>query len=104
MTVAELMSAVRVESLQLAVIVAIVYGLRKHFFYAILVFLSLPFVVLSLGLFLVVINAGLLWVTERLVDGFAVDGAMNTILASVFISMLDVVYRAILNRIAGSSD
>lgn len=98
------MDSVRIESLQLAIIVAIVYGLLKHFFYAILVVLSLPVVVLSLGLFLIVINAGLLWVTERLVDGFAVDGQLNTILASVFISMLDVVYRAILNRIAGTNE
>ncbi len=104
LTASYLMSSVKVTGFEMAITVAVVYGLLKYFFYKILVFLSLPFVLLSLGSFLIVINAGLLWVTERLVDGFAVDGALNTLLASVFISLLDMLYRAALNLIAGIDD
>lgn len=96
LVVSYVMSSVRVEGFELAVAVAVVYGLLKFFLYKILVILFLPFVILSLGLFLVVINAGLLWTTERLIDGFAIDGLFNTLAASVFISVLDVLFRWVL--------
>lgn len=94
--VAKLMPSVHVRSLGAAIGVAIVYGLLKFFFYKILVFLSLPFIIITLGLFLVVINAGLLWTTDRLIDGFKIDGLFSTLVASVLISILDVVFRWVL--------
>ncbi len=96
LVVAHVMSSVHVEGFWLAVSVAVVYGLLKFFLYKILVIMFLPFVILSLGLFLVVINAGLLWTTEKLIDGFAIDGLFNTLAASVFISILDVLFRWVL--------
>ena len=96
LVVSYVMSSVHVEGFELAVAVAVVYGLLKFFLYKVLVILFLPFVILSLGLFLVVINAGLLWTTERLIDGFAIDGLFNTLTASVFISILDVLFRWVL--------
>ena len=94
--VAYLMPSVHIRGFGSAVGVAVVYGLLKFFLYKILVFLSLPFVIVTLGLFLVVINAGLLWTTDKLIDGFRIDGLFSTLIASVFISILDVVFRWIL--------
>ncbi|MCC7261033.1 MAG: phage holin family protein, partial [Candidatus Latescibacteria bacterium] len=38
-----------------------------------------------------VLNAVLLWLTDKLIDGFRIDGLLNTLLGSVLISLIDVV-------------
>ena len=43
-----------------------------------------------------VINAFLLWVTDILIEDFEIDGCLTTIIASVVISLFDVVFRWIL--------
>jgi len=91
--IAQILPGVRVRSLFTAVGVAIVYGLLKFFTYWILVFLSLPLLVLTLGLFLIVINAFLLWITDKLIDGFEIKSFGYTILASVLISLFDLLLR-----------
>jgi putative membrane protein len=96
LVVAKLLPSVHVRGLGSAIGVAIVYGLLKFFFYKILVFMSMPFIFITLGLFLIVINAGLLWTTDKLIDGFKIDGLFSTLVASVLISILDVVFRWVL--------
>jgi len=92
-TVAMVLPTVRVRSFGTAVGVAVVYGLLKFFLHWVLVLVSLPFIVITLGLFLVVINAFLLWLTDKLIEGFEIDGLFNTLIASVLISILDMVFR-----------
>jgi len=94
--VAELLPSVRVRSYGTALIVAIVYGVMKFFLHWLLVIISLPFIIITLGLFLIVINAFLLWVTDKLIDGFEIDSLFSTVLASVLISVLDMVLRWVL--------
>jgi len=94
--VARVMPTVHVRGFGTTIGVAIVYGILKFLFYKILVFLSFLFVMLTLGLFLVVINAFLLWVTDKLIDDFEIEGLGSTLLASVLISILDVVFRWVL--------
>ena len=96
LVVAKLLPSVHIRGFKSAIGVAIVYGLLKFFFYKILVFMSMPFIFISLGLFLIVINAGLLWTTDKLIDGFKIDGLFSTLVASVLISILDVVFRWVL--------
>lgn len=91
--VARLMPFVHVRSYNTAVIVAGLYGILKYLFTWLLVFLTLPLVIVTLGLFLVVINAFLLWVTDKLIEGFEIEGLFGTLVASVLISVLDVVLR-----------
>ena len=91
--VAQILPGVRVRSLLTAVGVAVVYGILKFFTYWILVVLSLPFLVLTLKLFLIVINAFLLWITDKLIDGFEIKSFGYTILASVLISLFDLLLR-----------
>ena len=94
--VARVMPTVHVRGFGTTIGVAIVYGILKFLFYKILVFLSFLFVMLTLGLFLVVITAFLLWVTDKLIDDFEIEGLGNTLIASVLISILDVVFRWVL--------
>ncbi len=88
-----ILPAVRVKGCATAVGVALVYGIFKFLFTGILVFLSLPFIILTLGLFYFVINAFLLWITNKLVDGFEIDGFLNTLFAAVLISIIETVIR-----------
>ncbi|MCC7263716.1 MAG: phage holin family protein, partial [Candidatus Latescibacteria bacterium] len=59
--VARLLPSVHIRSFGTAVMVAVVYGVLKFLLYWLLVLLALPFVILTLGLFLLVLNAVLLW-------------------------------------------
>tara|TARA_B110000438_G_C15490705_1_gene511300 strand:- start:278 stop:490 length:213 start_codon:yes stop_codon:yes gene_type:complete len=56
-------------------------------------FISLPFIFVTLGLFLIVINAFLLFVTDKLIEDFEIDGCLTTIIVSVVISLCDMVFR-----------
>lgn len=94
--VAQIMPSVRVRSLLTALLVAVVYGVLKFALWWVLVLLSLPFVVVTLGLFLLVINAFLLWLTNKLVAGFEIRGFGSTLIASVLISLLDMLLRWVL--------
>ena len=94
--VAELLPSVRVRSFVTALGVAMVYGVLKFFLYWLLVLVSLPFIVITLGLFLIVINAFLLWLTDKLIRGFEIKGLFNTLIASVLITILDIVLRWVL--------
>ncbi len=67
----------------------------------ILLILTLPITVVTLGLFYFVISAACLSLTARLIDGFAVSGWFNTIIAAIFISILSTIIQSVLKP-AGS--
>lgn len=94
--VAWLMPSVHLRGFNTAVGVAIVYGLLKFFFRWALVLVSLPLIIVTLGLFLFVINAFLLWITDKLIDGFRIESLRSTIVASILISVLDVIFKWVL--------
>jgi putative membrane protein len=94
--VARILPGVRMQGLGTAIMVAAVYGVLKFCFYWLLVFLSLPFIIATLGLFLIVINAFLLWITDKFIEDFEIDGCFTTIMASLIISLFDLVFRWIL--------
>ena len=72
--VALLYPGVVVTSFTSALIAALVLGLLNTLLRPILVLLTLPVTVLSLGLFLFVINALVFWAAATLLDGLAVTG------------------------------
>ena len=72
-------------------IVALVFGLVNAILKPILKILSLPFRILTLGLFALVVNAAMLMVTAMLVDGFGVDGWGAAILGSIVVSLVTMV-------------
>src|SRR5215208_6753619 len=65
------------------IIVALVLALLNSFIKPILVILTIPITILTLGLFLLVINALMVKWAARLVDGFHVDGWLSAILFSL---------------------
>jgi putative membrane protein len=72
--VARLTPGVRIKSYGTAIGVALVYAVLTWLLRSLLITLTLPLVVLSLGGFLLVINAFLLWLTDKLIDGLEIKG------------------------------
>lgn len=69
-----LLSGVHIEDFMTAVLVAVVLGLLNAVLRPVLLLLTLPITVVSLGLFILVINAVIVLIASRIVDGFHVNG------------------------------
>jgi putative membrane protein len=87
--VAELLPGIRLKNFGTAIIAAIVYSLINYLIGWLLVFLSLPFIIITFGLFKIVINALLLLITDKVIDDFEIDGIGTTFLAALLISIVD---------------
>jgi putative membrane protein len=72
-----------------AILVAVVYGVLKMLLQKLLIIVTIPLVVLTLGLFIFVINAGLLWLTDRLLHRFEVRSARAYLLGALLLSIFD---------------
>lgn len=89
---ADILPGISVSSFGTAVIVAAVLALLRIFVKPVLVFFTLPFTIITLGLFLLVINAFIIVMAGYLVSGFYVDtiwwGLLFSLLLSLFQSVL----------------
>lgn len=81
------LGGVHVESYTVAILVALVLGFLFAFLKPILVVLTLPITVVTLGLFLLVINTFLILLADKVVSGFSVDGFWVAMLFSVLLSI-----------------
>lgn len=86
--VAYLMPSVHIDSLGTAIVAAAVLGLANAVIRPILVLLTLPVTILTLGLFIFVINGLLFLGVTHLVPGFQVAGLWPAILASILFSIV----------------
>lgn len=80
-----------------ALIVAIVLGLLNAFLKPILVLLTIPITIITLGLFYLVINVLMVYLTANLVSGFAVNGFIAALLFSIVVSIVTWVIDSILS-------
>ncbi|THB78862.1 MAG: phage holin family protein [Desulfobacteraceae bacterium] len=85
--VSSLLPGIYIKSYGTAIVVAVLYSIINFFLGWLLVILSLPFIILTLGLFTFIINAVLLWMTDKIVNDFEIKGFGTTILASLLISV-----------------
>ena len=97
--VAYLYSGVQIQSFTSALIAAAVIGLFNTFLRPLLVILTLPVTVVTLGLFLFVINALLFWAAASVLDGFGVNGFLAALLGSLIYSVLMLVVDAALKPV-----
>ena len=91
----------QVKSFGAALWAAFVIGLLNAFVRPLLILLTLPVTVLTLGLFLFVVNGLMLMAASRLLDGFQVDGFWPAIFSSVLYSLWGVIIDAALERMMG---
>jgi len=75
-----------------AIVVAVFISLLNMFIRPLLIFFTLPATIITLGLFLFVINACIILLADKLVDGFAVSGFW----AALFFSILLSIFRSAL--------
>ena len=81
-----------------AIIGALILALLNVIVRPILWVLTLPFILLSLGLFLFVINAIVLLITAALVPGFHVDGLVPALLASLILSLVSMLWKSLMKE------
>ena len=96
--VAYIYGGVSVASFSSALVAALVIGLLNMLVRPVLVLLTIPITLLTLGLFLFVINALMFWAASGLVGGFHVAGFWAALLGSLIYSALGVVIDALLER------
>ena len=94
--IAHFMPGVHVAGFTTALIVAIVLGLLNIFIKPILVILTLPVTIVTLGLFLLVINALIILLCTNIVGGFHVDSFWTALIFSIVLSLLQSIMNGIL--------
>jgi putative membrane protein len=97
--VAYVYDGVEVKTFGAAMIAALVIGLFNTVLRPILVVLTLPVTVVTLGLFLFVINALMFWAAGSVLDGFRVQGFLAALIGSVLYTLLGVVIESALERL-----
>mgnify|MGYP001608263287 FL=1 len=92
---AYLVPGFRIESVSTALMVALVLGILNLLIKPLLIILTLPLTILTLGLFTFVVNAILLLIASSLVRGFHVDSLFTAIIASIVISIVSAIISSI---------
>ncbi|MFC1886204.1 phage holin family protein [Thermodesulfobacteriota bacterium] len=91
--VSRILPGIHVKHFGTAIVVAVVYSLINFLIGWLLVAISIPFIFITFGLFKLVINAFLLFLTDQLMDDFKIEGLSTTLLAAVLITIIDSVLR-----------
>ena len=99
LAVAHLYSGVAVQSFTSALIAALVIGLFNAVLRPVLVVLTLPVTVVTLGVFLFVINALMFWSAAGILDGFHVQGFSAALIGSLIYTLLGMVINSALDRL-----
>ncbi len=95
---AEILPGVHVVGFTGAVIVAVVLAVLDAFLKPILTFLTFPVTIITLGLFLLVINALIIMLADSLLDSFKVDGFWTALLFSVLLSILQSILFSLMKK------
>ena len=96
--VAYLLPSITVSSFTSALIAALVLGLVNAIIRPVLVVLTLPVTIVTLGLFIFVINALLFWFVGSILDGFHVKGFGGALIGSILFSIVSWLLSAIVLR------
>jgi putative membrane protein len=97
--VAHLTPGVQITSFGEAMIAALVIGLFNALLRPILVLLTLPVTLLTLGLFLFVINAVMFYAAAAVLSGFDVQGFLAALIGSVIYSLCGMVIEVAMERL-----
>ncbi|KAB7529287.1 phage holin family protein [Flagellimonas olearia] len=89
---------VGVDSMMTAIIVAIVLSVLNFLVKPILVILTLPITIVTLGLFLLIINAIIILIAANLIDGFQVTSIWWALIFSLLLSFLQSILHSVLKE------
>ncbi|WP_460219984.1 phage holin family protein [Psychroserpens sp. MEBiC05023] len=96
MLLSHFLSGVAVSGYEAALIVAVVLALLNTVVKPILIILTIPITILTFGLFLFVINACIILLADKFIDGFGVNGFWTALLFSILLSISQSIAYSIL--------
>lgn len=85
---AYVLPGVTIDGFGTAILLALILGILNAIVKPILVVLSLPITIITLGLFLLVINALIILLADYILSGFGVDGFLWALIFSIVLSVL----------------
>lgn len=91
---------VKVDNFQTALLAAVVLGVVNTFVKPVLLYLSAPVTVVTLGLFAFVINAVVLMIVSAIVPGLMIDGWVAAILGAVVLAVVSTILSSVLTDVA----
>jgi putative membrane protein len=95
---AHLIPGIRLSGVGAAIVAGLVFGLVNAVIRPVLVFLTLPITLVTLGLFIFVINAVCFWLTSLLVPGFDVQGFWPAFLGALVVSVVSWILSALVRE------
>lgn len=98
-----LMHSVSVTHVGAALVAALVLGLVNTLIRPVLLLLTLPVTLLSMGLFILVINGFLFWGVAQVVEGFHVEGFWSAVGAAILYSVISWALSTLLLRKDGNT-
>ncbi|MBL0343246.1 MAG: phage holin family protein [Bacteroidetes bacterium] len=99
---AYLLPGVHIDSALTAILLSLVLSLLNVLLKPLLIVLTLPFTIITLGLFLLVINAVIIMLAAELVNGFVIDGFWWALIFSVILTLVVSVLEGIQRAAAGN--
>lgn len=96
--IAYLLPGVNVDDYGTAIWVAFIVGILFSILKPILVILTLPVTILTLGLFLFVINAAMILLANSWIDGFSVSGFWTALLFSILLSFFESILHKLIEK------
>jgi putative membrane protein len=94
--VERLFDRVRIDDRGTLLLAAAVLAVANAFLKPVLVLVSIPLIVVTLGLFIIVINIAILGITDWLVDGFDIEGFWTYVGAVIVMGIVNIVLSALL--------
>ena len=91
------MSGVHVDNIKTAIKVAVVLALLNTFLKPVLVFFTFPITVVTLGLFLLVINAAIVLLCDYWLDGFNISSFLTALFFSILLSISQTILYKFIN-------
>ena len=88
----KIVPGIQVASISTLFIASLVLGLLNAIVRPILIFFTLPLTIVTLGLFILVINGFTFWLAAKFVPGFHVDSFFAALLGAVVVSLLSFVF------------
>ena len=88
--VSKIMQSIEIDGILTAIVAAAVIGLINIFLRPLLIILTLPINILSLGLFTLVINGLIFYFVGSIVEGFHVTGFLAAFLGALILSIINV--------------
>lgn len=98
LAISKFISGIQIEGFYIALITALILGLVNAVIRPLLVLLTLPITILTLGLFTFVINGVLFWFVSTFIEGFSVTGFLPAFLGALILSAVSAVLSLILEK------